>query len=239
MSADDLSQMLESVREKRGYLLPHHGLMAASMPEFLAAYDALYTALTLTERQLSRHGHEYVWLAILIATDEARATHHIPKFREAGGTDEELARILKLTALALGGSAYRVVDAHWQPHWPGLDARERYLDAFRQAAQGSMVHLAHMAVAAVFTCKADWQLFEWQLCAAYEDGIDELELAEALSLSMFPGSVPNFVEAAGVWRDLILTGRVKASPGFAAWADLSGQGGYDEVAGVPESGPLA
>ena len=25
MSADDLSQLLESVREKRGYLVPHHG----------------------------------------------------------------------------------------------------------------------------------------------------------------------------------------------------------------------
>ena len=151
MSADDLSQLLESVREKRGYLLPHHGLMAASMPALLEAYDGLYTALTLTERQLSRHDHEYVWLAILIATDEARATHHIPKFREAGGTDEELASILQLTALALGGSAYRFVDAYWRPHWPGLDPRERYLEAFRQAAEGSMRHLAHMAAAAVFT----------------------------------------------------------------------------------------
>ncbi len=235
MGNNDLSQLLETVRGKRGYLLPHHGLMAASMPEFLEAYDALYTALTLTPRKLNRHDHEYVWLAILIATNEARATHHIPKFRDAGGSDEELASILALTALAKGCSAYRFVDAHWRPHLPDFDAREHYLSAFRHNAQGSALHLAHMAAAAVFTCTGEWQLLEWQICAAYEDGIDEIDLAEALSLTMFPGSVPHFVEAAGVWRDLVHAGRVQASPGFATWANLSGQGGYDEAAGVSTS----
>jgi alkylhydroperoxidase/carboxymuconolactone decarboxylase family protein YurZ len=235
MGDEDLSALLETIREKRGYLLPHHGLMAVSMPEFLDAYDGLYTALTLTSRKLSRHDHEFVWMAILIATDEARATHHIPKFRDAGGSDEELASILALSALGKGCSAYRFVDAHWRPHLPSFDPRAHYLAAFRKNAEGSPLHLAHLAAAAVFTCMGDWQMLEWQICAAYEDGIDEIDLAEALSLTMFPGSVPYFVEAAGVWRDLVLSGRVKASPGFIAWARLSGQGGYDEAAGVSES----
>ena len=54
MSDNHLAKLLAAVREKRGYLLPHHGLMAASMPELLTAYDDLYTAMTLTPRQLSR-----------------------------------------------------------------------------------------------------------------------------------------------------------------------------------------
>ena len=72
----------------------------------------------------------------------------------------------------------------------------------------------------------------WQIVAAYEDGVDELGLAEALSVAMFPGSVPNYVEAAGVWRELIAGGQVSASDSFRKWAELSGQGGYDEASGV-------
>ena len=61
---------------------------------------------------------------------------------------------------------------------------------------------------------------------------DELELSEAISIAMFPGSVPNYVEAAKVWRELIASGEVPASDVFRAWAELSGQGGYDEATGV-------
>jgi alkylhydroperoxidase/carboxymuconolactone decarboxylase family protein YurZ len=92
--------------------------------------------------------------------------------------------------------------------------------------------LAHLAAAAVHACTTNWQLLKWQICAGYEAGIDERELAEALSLMMFPGSVPYFVEAAGIWRELILAGDVAASPAFRAWAEVSGQGGYDEAVGV-------
>ena len=124
---DEISEQLRAIRAKRGYLLPHHGLMAVTDPQLLSAYDATYTALTLAERELSRHDHETVWLAIFIATDEALATHHIPKFLDAGG------------------------------------------------------------------------------------------------------SVPYFVEAAAVWRQLILDGRVSPSAAFRTWAEIAGQGGFDEA----------
>ncbi len=235
MDDQALSQLLEAVRAKRGYLLPHHGLMAVSMPELLDAYDALYSALTLTQRKLSRHDHEFVWMAILIATDEARATHHIPKFRDAGGTDDELAAILALTSLAMGSSGYGFVNDHWQQHLPDFEPRQRYLAAFRKSAEGAAGQLGHLAAAAVFTCRGDWRMLEWQICAAYDDGVDEVDLAEALSLTMFPGSVPYFVEAADIWRKLVLNGEVNASSAFVAWARLSGQGGYDEIVSVSES----
>jgi hypothetical protein len=46
---------------------------------------------------------------------------------------------------------------------------------------------------------------------------------------MFPGSIPRFVEACGVWRALIADGRVAASERYRAWAALTGQGGFDEA----------
>lgn len=231
-SSDDLAARLKAIRDKRGYLLPHHGLLAVSAPRLLDAYDATYSALALEPRVLSRHDHEFVWLATLIATDEALATHHIAKFRAAGGELREVEGILAITALALGVNAYRFVDRYWLPHLPGLEPENAYLAAFRQASGGVPLRLAHLSAAAVHTCKAAWQALEWQICAAYADGVPEPELAEALSLTMFPGSVPYFVEAARVWRELIVAGKVQASADFRAWAALAGQGGYDEASGT-------
>lgn len=227
-----LTEKLEKLREKRGYLLPHHGLLAITSPGLLDAYDATYTALALDDRVLSRHDREFVWLAILIATEEALATHHVAKFREAGGTDAEISSILSLTALALGFKAFRFVERHWLQHLPAMDARQIYLSAVRRSAGEVAPRLAHLAVAAVHTCSAAWDALRLQIVAAYQDAVPEEEFAEALSLCMFPGSVPHFVEAARVWRELVNAGEVNASPAFRAWAALSGQGGYDEAAGA-------
>ena len=71
---------LEAVKAKRGYLLPHHGLMALTAPELLAGYDACYTALTLVPRTLSEYDREFVWLGVLTARREHIASQHLVKF---------------------------------------------------------------------------------------------------------------------------------------------------------------
>ena len=231
----DLAEFLRQVRDKRGYLLPHHGLMAVSMPRLLEAYDELYTTLALTDRQLSRHDHEFVWMGVLIATDEILGTHHIKRFQDAGGTDAELAAATAITAFTKGCQAYHFVNDYWLPHLPDFKPEQHYATAFRDIAGGTPLPLAHMTACAVHTCTGHWKALRWQLKAAYADGTDELELAEAISLAMFPGSVPNYVEAAGVWRELIASGEVEASELFRNWARLSGQGGYDEASGVSDT----
>lgn len=229
-TTDDLAERLAAVRAKRGYLLPHHGLMAVTAPKLLDAYDAIYTAMTLDDRVLSRHDREFVWLAILIATDEANATHHIAKFRAAGGLDAEVEVVLDVTALALGFASYRFVQTFWTGHLPEIAPHATYLRALRRLAGTTPMRLVHMAIAAVHTCRAAWDALAVQIEAAYADGVAEADLAEALSLAMFPGSVPHFVEAARVWLELVGAGRVPASDAFRAWAALAGQGGWDEAA---------
>ncbi|MDR6872033.1 alkylhydroperoxidase/carboxymuconolactone decarboxylase family protein YurZ [Bosea sp. BE125] len=225
----NLVELLAGVRAKRGYLLPHHGLMAITSPALLDAYDAAYTQIALADRVLSHHDREFVWLAILIATDEAIATHHIAKFKAAGGSDAELEVILTITALALGFESYRFVARNWLGHLPDCDPQAIYLRALRKSAGAVPMRLVNMAVASVFVCKAGWDALALQIVAAYDDAVPELELAEAISLAMFPGSVPHFVEAARVWRELIVAGKVSASQPFLDWANLSGQGGFDEA----------
>ena len=224
-----LAELLSGIREKRGYLLPHHGLMAITAPALLDAYDKTYSAMALADRVLSHHDREFVWLAILIATNEAIATHHIAKFRAAGGTDEEIEVILTITALALGFESYRFVERNWREHLPGCQPRALSLASLRRSARDVPMRLVHMATAAVLVCKAGWDAVAMQIVAAYDDEVPELDLAEAVSLTMFPGSVPHFVEAARVWRDLIVEGKVAASAPFREWAEMSGQGGYDEA----------
>ncbi len=228
----DIGMKLAALKAKRGYLLPHHGLMAVTSERLLDAYDATYTALALDMRVLNVHDREFVWLAVLIATDEALATHHIPKFRNAGGSDAEIAAILRITAWAVGARAYGFVGRHWMDHLPGFDLDAAYRAAVPKLAEDCDMRLAVMALAAVHAASGDFDLLGKAILMAYDHGIPELELAEALSLMMFPGSIPYFVEAARVWLDLIRAGKVSPSPDFAAWARLEGQGGYDEASGV-------
>lgn len=234
MQNDDLVKQLKHIREKRGYLLPHHGLMAISMPSLLEAYDQLYSNLTLVPRHLSKHEHEFVWMAVLVAMHEALGTHHIPRYLEAGGTLDEFGVIVSITALAKGSDAFHFVDQHWMPHLAGFQPEQSYTSAFEQLCQSVPKGRAHMAAAAVHMCTGNWNGLSWQIKAAYQDGVDEVGLAEALSLAMFPGSVPNFVEAAEVWRALITEGHVDAGDAFKTWAQLSGQGGYDQASGVSD-----
>ena len=228
-TTEEIADRLSAVRAKRGYLLPHHGLMAITAPKLLDAYDAIYTAMALDDRILSRHDREFVWLGVLISTDEANATHHIAKFLAAGGTNEEVDVVMDITALALGFVSYRFVATCWTSHLPGIAPHVTYLRGLKKLAGDVPMRLVHMTAAAVHTCRAAWDALAVQIEAAYADAVPEADLAEALSLAMFPGSVPHFVEAARVWLELVEAGRVPASPAFRAWAGLAGQGGWDEA----------
>ncbi len=92
--------------------------------------------------------------------------------------------------------------------------------------------LAHMTACTVHTYSGNWRALKWQIEAAYQAEVNELELAEALSLAMSPGTVPYYVRAAEVWPQLIVEGAVPASNLFKQWAEISGQGVYDEASGV-------
>lgn len=99
-----MERRLAEVRAKRGYLLPHHGMLAIAAPGLLAGYDAAYTALALTPRIMAERPKEFIWLAVLTACDEGIATHHIAKFRNSGGTDAEIELAVRLAAFAEGAS---------------------------------------------------------------------------------------------------------------------------------------
>jgi hypothetical protein len=142
----ELTARLAAVRAKRGYLLPHHGLLALAFPDLLAGYDAAYTAMALADRVLSHHDREFVWLAVLAATDEALATHHIAKFRAASGDDAGISAAFAAAAWAIGAEAHDFAAKHWAAQIAPWDPRAAYLDGVRRLAPLRLVHLAQLSV---------------------------------------------------------------------------------------------
>ncbi len=170
---------------------------------------------------------------MLIACDEAIATHHIAKFRAAGGSDGEIETAVRLAAFAEGAPRFAFAAAHWQHHLPAYDREAAYRAALAAlvAGRGVAAGLVEMALAAVQTARKGWWELGLHIRGAYAAGVPEVELAEAISYAMFPGSIPNFVEACGVWQKLIAAGEVPASPAFRLWGEAADQGGFDQAAG--------
>jgi alkylhydroperoxidase/carboxymuconolactone decarboxylase family protein YurZ len=220
-------ERLEAVKQKRGYLLPHHGLLALTDPQLLEGYDACYTALTLGQRVLTERDKEFVWLGILVVREEFLATQHVNKFLAAGGRQEEVALAVRLAAYAQGVSAFDFADRYWTPIVPELGAKQQYMDGLSAVCAGVTLErpeLLHLAMIAIHTSIRNWAALQWHISEAYEAGLPEPELAEALSYSMFTGSIPNFIEGCGVWRDMILNGEVAASEPFQLWASVDQDG---------------
>ena len=225
-SPDQVRARLEAIRAARGFVLPHHGLMAASLPELHATYEAMYRALTLDPRHLSPLARESVWIAILSACEEPVGTHHLQKFRAAGGTDAQALAIFRLSAWAGGAARYATLDAAWGGHFPGASLREAYLDGARALLPGGALDetLARICLAAIHAASDQPWGLALELEAALRLGVAEAELAEALSLIIWPRGVNRFVRAAECWLALIRAGQVPASEAFRAWAAAPDQG---------------
>ena len=229
-----IEKSLAEIRKKRGYLLPHHGLLAISAPDLLSAYDATYTELTLRNRTLSEREKEIVWLIILISTKEEIATHHIDRLLKGGGTLNDVSSALALAAWAEGARLHQFVGDHWKPHLDDFEAVKSYRSGLDRLMQktGIASWIGEVGLAAAHQCHRRWDWVAEHIMGAYRESVDEDALAEGLSLAMFPGGVPNFVDACDIWRGLIADGKVKASPPYEAWARLTGQGGFDEAVGL-------
>lgn len=212
--------LLQAVKDKRGYLLAHHGLLALTAPELLAGYDACYTALTLGDRHLEEKDKEFVWLGVLAVMKEHLATQHVKKFLAAGGTADLITLSVRMAAYAQGAAAFEFANQYWTGHVPDFEAKEQYL-AGLEALRGSIKiedRMLHLGMAAVHTSIRGWQALQWHIEECYSLGVPETHLAESISYAMFTGSIPNFIEGCDVWRAMIVNSDVKATEPFKLWA---------------------
>src|SRR5690606_31999363 len=126
--------------------------------------------------------------------------------------------------------AYKLLDQHWQRHFPHSPAVQTYIDSFSALLDGFAHVPKELALLALASCHtalgSAWPL-EAVLLECYAAKVDEAKIAEALSLALWPCGVNKFLDASGVWLRLMQSGRVSPSPAFAAWASAPGQDGMD------------
>lgn len=236
---DAVRARLEEFRARRGYLMPHQGAMAAALPDLQAAYGVMYRALTLTERHLDPFEKEFVWLAILTAADEHVGTHHVDLFFRTGGTGQQAEAAFRLVAWARGAETFAFLDRHWQGYFPEVPAAAAYCAGTAALIAGLDVppQLARLALLGIHAARGVHWPLATDLEAAYRERVPEPKMAEAMSLAMWPCGVNRFLEASGVWLDLLRSGRVEPSPAFRAWAETAGQEGFVLAPrGVPKAG---
>ena len=228
MTPELVRKRLDEIRAARGFVLPHHGAMAAALPDLHAAYEAMYRALTLDDHHLSPHAKEVVWLAILSACREPVGTHHLHRFITTGGTEREAATVFRLAAWAAGAARYATLAANWQGQLPGVDCAAEYRAGASVLIAGTSIDeaTARLAMIGVQTaCDEPWGLAA-EIEAAYAARVPEPQIAEAMSLSIWPRGVNPFVRATAVWLRLMREGRVTPSAAFRAWAETPGQGAF-------------
>jgi len=233
---DGLRARLEKLAASRGFLLPHHGALAAGAPDLHDAYLRMYNALTVTPRVLNDHEKECVWLGILVAVEEHVGTHHLELFRQAGGTDAEAEAIIALTGQAASLGAFRFAAQSFPDHLPTLDpgqAYERSITALRGPLPEALAHLTLLSVQAA---RGDSAGIAHHLRAGYKLGLPEDAMVEALSYLMWPRGVNCFLEACEVWHALMVAGDVTPSERFAVWRDMPGQGAFQAETGAQVSG---
>lgn len=230
---------LEALRGARGFLLPHHGALAAGAPELHAAYLAMYEALTVAPRHLAPLEKEAVWLAILVVAREGVGTHHLELFARAGGTEAQARALIAAVGAAPMLDALAFAAEHWQAHLPGLPGG---LDAAYEAALASLLSVAvdaRTAALAMLAAQAARHSAEGtahHLRALYRLRVPEEEIVEALSYLIWPRGVNCFLDACAVWHELMRAGEVEPSPRFRVWAEMPGLGRYEPESGADVGG---
>ncbi len=229
MTPEHVREKLKQIRAARGFVLPHHGALAAALPELHTAYEAMYRALTLDQRHLTPLQKEIVWVGVLAACEEPVGTHHVAKFRAAGGNEALAAAIFRLVGWAAGARRYACLARDWQALLPGVPAAAAYTEGLRPLLRGGALAEAEarLALIAIHTaCDEPFGLAA-EIEAAYALGVPEPCIAEAMSLTIWPRGVNPFVRATGIWLALMRAGRVSPSAPFRAWAEAPGQGRFE------------
>lgn len=208
-----IEALLAGVRAQRGYVMPHHQVLAALLPGLLDSYEQVYAAIDFTQGALSAFEKGVVWMVVVAAGEIPIGGHHVRDFRKAGGSEAQIEAAAMLGALAIGARTLATIGPGWKDIIPELDLEAAYRRTLAAIAGGAGISQAtvEMAMAAAHACRRSWDRVRVHIKAAYAEGVKESALAEALTITMLPTGTPTFVQACNVWLELVRSGEVAAS----------------------------
>lgn len=193
-------KLLDAMLAKRGYLLSYHRMLAASDPQLLANYDALYTRLTLDQRVLTPVERETVWIALIAATREKAAGFHLDRATKAGMSHDSISDAVALAAACESFEALEFAQNAFTQWVPPGRAMKRYLRVF-EASRGR-IRPATAEIAAV-VCHASARNcagMRVHLPRAFERGATRAQVAEGLSYVLLHCGGPTMIDAVGCWE---------------------------------------
>ena len=198
--ATEGAKLLDEMLAKRGYLLSYHRMLCASDPPLLAAYDALYTRLTLDQRVLTPAEREIVWVALIATTREKYASFHLDRALAAGMSNDEIADSVALAAACEAFDAmYFAQEAFskWVPESAALQRYSRMFDAARGRLPLAISEVAAVVCHAAHRNSAGMRV---HLARAFERGARREQMAEGLSYVLLHRGGPTMIDAVDCWE---------------------------------------
>lgn len=106
---DEARAYLREVREKRGYTLDFHRIMAGVDLEWAKKYDAFIEQTYFGQRTLDRKTKELLQIAVEAAlrADVAQIRAHVRLALNAGATPQEILEALQAVIAPMGALAFR------------------------------------------------------------------------------------------------------------------------------------
>jgi len=207
---DEGAKVLEAMFAKRGYLLPYHRMLAASDPQLLANYDALYSRLTLDKRILTEVEKETVWIALIATTREKIAVFHFERATAAGMGNSAITDALAIAAACESFNAIQFGHTSFTPWVPESMAIKRYVRIFEAARGRTRAATAEMAAVVCHAGLRNANGIRFHLERAFAAGAKHGQIAEALSYVLLHRGGPTMVDAVACWekaaRDLKIPG---------------------------------
>lgn len=203
-------QLLEQIRGERGYALSYHELLARTDPRLLEAYRELYARFTLEPRHLDTRRKELIWTGLLAAADEHVGSIHLERARDAGVSVEELRAAARLGGVAASWGAIAFAAEHWAHLLDAPSAFDEYwtvVDGAREPLDEVDASLLLLTVSGARLCEPQ---FVSHLSRLYELGVDERQVAEAVSYLLLPMGANTLLWATDRWFDAMSSGTITA-----------------------------
>lgn len=199
-SKDKGEKLLNAMFAKRGYLLPYHRMLGASDPKLLAAYDALYTRLTLDERILTAVEKETVWIALIATTREKLASFHFERAAAAGMSNNAISDALAIAAACESFNALFFGYSAFDKWVPESLAMKSYIRIFKAASGRTLPVTAEIAAAVCHAGLRNANGMRVHLERAFACGAKHDQMAEALSYVLLHRGGPTMVDAVACWE---------------------------------------
>lgn len=199
-SPPDGQALLQALLEKRGYLYPHHRLLAAADPELFQRYDRYYDALTLLPRALDERAREIVWAGLIVASRAGEGTHHFRRGERFGVDRDSYMAAAAIAALAAGWDALFEASAAFG-EWLSPERAEAAYRAALQAVAGPLdARLVHLVALAAHGGPGREAAMRLHLREAFAAGATMPEVAETLTYVAFHCGMPTLIHSAEIWE---------------------------------------